>query len=238
MHNRHCPRYKSTVFCTLNTACYIFVKMTRSLESIAPVILAAGNSKRMGYPKALLPLGDEIFLTRILRILREVGLARPRLILGRDAELIKAHMGDYPADIHINPDPDRGQLSSIQLGMSGLPEKFEAVMLWPVDQPAVSVETTRRLTELFVTKDCRVAVPLRDGKRGHPAIFHRTLFHEFMDAPMEKGAKGIISRYESETCFLPTDESAAFTDIDTPSDYQALTGQCLHEKVSDSWRES
>jgi molybdenum cofactor cytidylyltransferase len=201
--------------------------MARSVDSIAPVILAAGDSKRMGYPKALLPLGDEIFLTRILRILREAGLGRPRLILGRDAELIIARIDDYPVDIIMNTDPDRGQLSSIQLGISGLSEEYEAAMLWPVDQPAVSVELTRRLTELFVTKDCRVAVPLRGGKRGHPAIFHRTMFHEFMDASMEKGAKGIISRYESETCFLSTDESAAFTDIDTPSDYQTLAGQSL-----------
>jgi molybdenum cofactor cytidylyltransferase len=202
--------------------------MARSTDSIAPVILAAGNSKRMGYPKALLPLGEEIFLTRILRIMREAGLARPRLILGRDADLIIARIGDYQADILVNPDPDRGQLSSIQLGISGLPEQFEAAMLWPVDQPAISLELTRRLTELFVTNDCRIAVPFHGGKRGHPAIFQKTLFHEFMDAPMEKGAKGIISRYESETCFLPTDESAAFTDIDTPSEYRALTRQNLN----------
>ena len=201
--------------------------MARSIESIAPVVLAAGDSKRMGYPKALLPLGEEIFLTRILRTLREAGLARPRLILGRNAELIIARIDGCPADIRVNPDPDRGQLSSIQLGISDLPEKSEAVMLWPVDQPAVSIELTRRLTELFITEDCRIAVPFRDGKRGHPAIFHRTLFHEFLNAPMEKGAKGIISRYESETCFFQTDEPAAFNDVDTPQDYQTLTGKSL-----------
>ena len=201
--------------------------MARTVESIAPVILAAGNSKRMGYPKALLPLGEDIFLTRILRVLREVGFVRPRLILGRDAEIIIARIGDYQADVIVNPNPDNGQLSSIQLGVSSLSEKIEAAMLWPVDQPAISVDLLRSLTELFVANDCRIAVPFRDGRRGHPAIFHRTMLHEFMKAPMEKGAKGIISRYESETCFLPTDESAAFFDIDTPSDYQTLTGQSL-----------
>ena len=206
----------------------IFIhEMARSAASIAPVILAAGDSKRMGYPKALLPLGDEVFLTRILRILSEAGLSYPRLVLGRDAAIIRKHVGDYPANILVNPDPDRGQLSSIQLGISGLPENFEAAMLWPVDQPAVSLETARRLIALFVTKDCRIAVPLRGGKRGHPAIFHRTLFYEFMDAPMDKGAKGIISRHDSETCFLETDDPAAFTDIDTPSDYKTLTGLAL-----------
>ena len=205
--------------------------MARSTESIAPVILAAGDSKRMGYPKALLPLEDEIFLTRILRVLKEAGCARPRLILGRDADIVRERICDFQTDILVNPDPDRGQLSSIQMGISGLSEKFEAAMLWPVDQPAVSAELTRRLVGLFVAGKCRIAVPFRDGKRGHPAIFHRTMFHEFMNAPMEKGAKGIISRYESETCFLPTDESAAFKDIDTPSDYEELTGQSLESTI-------
>ena len=204
---------------------YVFeavIANKQAYSSIVPVILAAGDSKRMGYPKALLPMGKEVFLTRILRVLREAGLARPRLILGRDAPLIKAYIGGYPADILINPNPDRGQLSSIQLGIFGLPENFEAGMIWPVDQPGVSVGLICRLAELFVTKVCRIAVPFRDGKRGHPAIFHRTLFHEFMNAPMDKGAKGIISRYESETCFLPTDEGAAFDDIDTPAEYRTL----------------
>ena len=211
--------------------------MARTVESIAPVILAAGDSRRMGYPKALLPLGEEFFLTRILRISQEVGFVRPRLILGRDAELIIARIGDYPTDVIVNPDPDRGQLSSIQMGVSSLSEKFEAVMLWPVDQPAISVELIRGLTELFIANDCLITVPFCDGKRGHPAIFHRTLFHEFINAPMEKGAKGIISRYESETCFLFTEELAAFTDIDTPSDYQALTGQSL-SFVFSGWNEA
>ena len=209
--------------------------MARSVKSIVPVILAAGNSERMGYPKALLPLGNEIFLTRILRVLSEADLARPRLILGHDAELITAHLGDFSVDIHVNPAPDRGQLSSIQLGVSGLPEEFEAVMIWPVDQPAISVEITRRLAKLFITQGCRIAVPLHDNRRGHPAIFHRTLFHEFMEAPMEKGAKGIISRYESETCFLRTDETSVFADIDTPSDYQKLTGRSIWSVISDRY---
>lgn len=207
------------------------IKMARSTESIIPVILAAGDSKRMGYPKSLLPLGDEIFLTRILRTLMDAGLPRPRLILGRNADTIIARICNFSADILVNPDPDRGQLSSIQMGISMLPEKYEAAMLWPVDQPAVSVELTRRLAELFAAEDCLVAVPFRGGKRGHPAIFHRTMFHEFMNAPMEKGAKGIISRYESKTCFLHTDEAAAFTDIDTPSEYESLTGKSLESAL-------
>ncbi|MDR0843091.1 MAG: nucleotidyltransferase family protein [Acidobacteriota bacterium] len=205
-----------------------------SSKSITPVVLAAGDSTRMGYPKALLPLGEELFLTRILRVLREVGLARPRVILGRDADRIKEQISTqiimYPIDIVVNRDPDRGQLSSIQLGLGGLAEEFDAAMIWPVDQPAVSVELVRQLVESFVThskQGKKIAVPFCGGRRGHPAIFHRTLFHEFMDAPLDKGARGIIPKYESEAFYLPTDESACITDIDTPTEYETLTGRSL-----------
>ena len=199
----------------------------RSVKSIAPVILAAGDSTRMGYPKALLPLANELFLTRILRVLREIGLETPRLILGRDAERITEQIRGLPVDILVNPDPDRGQLSSIQLGLTGLSDNFEAAMIWPVDQPAVSAKLAHDLVETFIANDCRITVPFCCDRRGHPAIFHRTLFHEFMDAPLDKGARGIIPRYAAEAVYLPTDETACITDIDTPAEYEALTGQNL-----------
>jgi len=213
-----------------------------SERSIVPVVLAAGDSTRMGYPKALLPFGGELFLTRVLRVARETGLARPRLVLGRDAARIKERLGGCPGvapldgiEVLVNPDPDRGQLSSIQLGLGGLEERCGAAMIWPVDQPAVSGELVRRLVEEFLARSrrgCRIAVPFCGGRRGHPAIFHRTLFHEFMEAPLDKGARGIIPRYESEALYLPTDDSASVTDIDTPDEYQALTGQSLAAALS------
>ncbi|MDR1727537.1 MAG: nucleotidyltransferase family protein [Acidobacteriota bacterium] len=209
----------------------------RSAQSIVPVILAAGDSTRMGYPKALLPLGGELFLTRILRVLRELGMGVPRLVLGRAADRVMEALGGRTGaaaldgvEVLVNPDPDRGQLSSIQLGFGGLEERCDAAMIWPVDQPAVSGELVRRLVAEFLARDCRscrIAVPFCGGRRGHPAIFHRTLFHEFMEAPLDKGARGIIPRYESEALYLPTDDSASVTDIDTPDEYRALTGQSL-----------
>jgi molybdenum cofactor cytidylyltransferase len=80
----------------------------RPLASILPIVLAAGDSTRMGYPKALLPLGEEFFITRILRILRNAGLASPVLILGRAAPAIQPRIQNWAADIRINSDPDRG----------------------------------------------------------------------------------------------------------------------------------
>jgi molybdenum cofactor cytidylyltransferase len=199
----------------------------QSVTSIEPIILAAGDSTRMGYPKALLPLGPDTFLTHILGILRNVGLPKPTIILGKAASLIEPHIRDWPAEIRINPDPDRGQLSSIQLALSGLKPDCAGCMIWPVDQPAVSENLVCRLAQLFVSSESRIVFPVCGGKRGHPAIFHRDLFQEFMDAALEEGPKKILLLHQHSTNVLPTEESAAVLDIDTPADYQALTGETL-----------
>jgi molybdenum cofactor cytidylyltransferase len=203
-----------------------------SVSSIAPIILAAGDSTRMGYPKALLPLGDEIFITRILGVIRKAGLWRPIIILGNAAPIIQPRIQDWPADIRINPDPGRGQLSSIQLALSHVAPEFDAGLIWPVDQPAVSEHLVCRLTQLFITSGSRIAFPKCGGRRGHPAIFHRSLFEEFMDAPLEEGPKKILLHHEHETAILPTEESAAVQDIDTPADYQTLTGESLEAALA------
>lgn len=206
----------------------------RSITSIVPIILAAGDSTRMGYPKALLPLGTEIFITHILGILRSIGLPRPVIILGRTARTIQPRIRDWPADIRINPDPDRGQLSSIQLAFSGVDPQFNAGMIWPVDQPAVSEDLVRCLAQLFLDSGSLIACPKYGEKRGHPAIFHRVLFQEFMDAPLEEGPKKILLRHQHEIVLLPTEESGAICDIDTPSDYQSLTGESLESALARS----
>jgi molybdenum cofactor cytidylyltransferase len=203
-----------------------------SMSFIAPIILAAGDSTRMGYPKALLPLGNDTFLTRILRTLRNVELAKPVIILGRTASIIKPQIGEWPADVLINPDPDRGQLSSIQLALSYLDAKYVAGLIWPVDQPGVSEDLVRRLVQLFVSSKPKIAFPIHGDRRGHPAIFHRTLFQEFMDAALEEGPKGILLRHQNTTAVLPAEESACFLDIDTPEEYRIFTGEDLDSALA------
>jgi len=198
-----------------------------SIARIKPVILAAGDSTRMGYPKALLPLGRDRFITHILGILRNLAMPEPVIVLGRAASIIRPLCLDWPANIQVNPDPDRGQLSSIQLGLMQIGSEFNAGMIWPVDQPAVSEELVRRLVQLFVASRPLIACPRCGERRGHPAIFHRSLFQEFMDAPLQEGPKKILLRHQPETSMLPTDEIGTVQDIDTPEDYQSLTGESL-----------
>jgi molybdenum cofactor cytidylyltransferase len=198
-----------------------------TFNSIAPVILAAGDSTRMGHPKALLPLGSDLFINRILKTTRDVGLPSATVILGNAASIIQPHIVDDEANVLLNPDPSRGQLSSIQLGLSRLGPEMNAVLIWPVDMPYVTSLLVRRLAELFVSSGALISFPIYRDKRGHPAIFHRALFQEFMDEPLMKGPKEILVRHQHETTMLEVQESFAVKDIDTPADYLELTGEPL-----------
>ncbi len=203
------------------------IAQMHSFASITPLILAAGDSTRMGFPKALLPIGESTFLTHILETARAAGLGKPVVVLGKAADLILPVFQGRPAAIRINPDPDRGQLSSVQIGLSAISQDALAFMVWPVDQPAVSETLVRGLACLFMESEPPIACPKYGGRRGHPAIFHRKIFREFMEAPIEEGPKKIIERYRKETAELPTSESGVVLDVDTPSDYEALTGESL-----------
>jgi len=88
------------------------------MNAVVPVVLAAGESRRMGFPKALLPLGAGTFLTRILDTLRESGLLEPIVVLGAHAAHIQPLLAQRSVRILLNPDVSLGQISSIQLAFA------------------------------------------------------------------------------------------------------------------------
>ena len=141
--------------------------------------------------------------------------------------MIQPAIKDWAGNVLINPDPGRGQLSSIQLGLSSLHPSAQAVMIWPVDQPAVSEDLVRGLAQLFVQSQALIAYPKCGDQRGHPAIFHRSLFQEFMNEPLTQGPREILVRHQCETSMLEVQETFAVKDIDTPADYLELTGETL-----------
>jgi molybdenum cofactor cytidylyltransferase len=185
----------------------------------------------MGYPKALLPLGPGTFLTRILDTIKEAGLVDPVVVLGKDAPLIKSAVGGRCRRILINPDPSRGQLSSMQLAIMNLASAADGCLVWPVDQPAVLPEVVRGLVELFESTRAPLVFPFCAEKRGHPAIFNRSLFKELLEAPLESGAKSVVLRHQHETALLPTTNTATILDIDTPEDYLRLAGENLESAL-------
>lgn len=181
----------------------------------------------MRYPKALLPFGKELFLTHILTTLDEAGLKDAIVVLGRHAGSIRPHIADREVRILINTNPERGQISSIQLAVENLLPECGGIIIWPVDQPAVSAGLVRRLVTSFQSSNSLLVFPSCEGRKGHPVIFHHSLFRELLDAAPETGAKSVVARHSGETLLLPTAETSTIMDVDTPEDYFNLTGAMI-----------
>lgn len=181
---------------------------------IAAVVLAAGRGERMGAPKAAIEVSGRTFLESILRTLEAAGIGTVRVVLAPPGA---AGARGEPERWVVNPDPDRGMLSSLRCGLRALPENVQAVLVWPVDHPRVSAATVRALAGAWRLGRPPVVVPSHGGRRGHPVLFDAGLIGELLAAPDRDGARAVVRAHEDRV-ELPVDDGAILDDIDTPAD--------------------
>jgi molybdenum cofactor cytidylyltransferase len=187
---------------------------------IAGIILAAGASSRMGTPKALLDYRGETFLGRLIRVLGTV--CDPVIVaLGFDADEIRARA--HGARFAVNPDPSRGQLSSLKTALAEVPPDAEGFLFMPVDCPAAEPETVRRIVDAFhAPEHPLLVIPRHGGQRGHPVCARRELIAEFLALPPEGRAKEVVRRHADRTHYLDTLDAGVLADIDDPEAYRIL----------------
>ena len=189
---------------------------------IAGIILSAGASSRMGTPKALLQFQGETFLDRLIRLFSAAGVA-PIVALGHHAEQIRAGIErGADATFVLNPDPERGMLSSLQCALAAIPEQIEAAMFMPVDHPNLEAETLRQLIARFNGDQPPVTVPTFQDKHGHPVLISRAPIAELLALPPTAQASDVIHCYRSETAYIAVDDPAVIADVDDPTTYAAL----------------
>ena len=189
---------------------------------ICAVILSAGESSRMGQPKALLPIDGQTFIERIVGALKQTSIARVIVILGHDAEEMKQRVGHLPIEILVNPDYKLGQLSSLQVAVRHLEKTADCdgMLVHLVDHPYIDSGLVATMIERFYQSGKLLVVPRHDGKRGHPVIFSRKLFGELLAAPMDQGAKAVVNAHRDDTLEIDTQDEGITVDIDTPELYK------------------
>jgi molybdenum cofactor cytidylyltransferase len=188
----------------------------------AGLILAAGESRRMGFPKALLAIGDETFADRLIRILGE-RCAPVVLVLGAEADRIRAGLARADeARIVVNTDYRLGQLSSMQCGLRAIPPVSPGALFTLVDHPGVGSGTVSRLLE---ESAALLAIARYGGRRGHPVWIRRELFEEFLGLPPEASAREVIARHAASAVYTDTDDPAVVEDIDDAGAYRAMQGR-------------
>lgn len=191
---------------------------------VAGLILAAGRSSRMGRPKALLPDRDGVpFVVRIARTFADAGV-EPVCVVARPAtrDAIGAALaeleGETAVSLLVNPDPDRGQLSSLLTGLDAATDA-DAVLVTLVDVPFVSAATVRAVVAAWEGSRAPIVRPARGTVHGHPVLFDRVAFDALRRAPLDAGAKPVVRGYAADIVNVPVEDDGAFVDLDTPGDY-------------------
>jgi molybdenum cofactor cytidylyltransferase len=189
---------------------------------IIAVVLSAGESSRMGRPKALLPIEGQRFIERIIRVIGKSRVGRTIVVLGHHADQLRGQIEDLPVEVVINPDYHKGQLSSLQAAIRHIEkdDRCDAMLVHLVDHPFIDVALVDALIERFYETKKLIVVPRYRGKRGHPVIFSRDLFQELLDAALDQGAKAVVNAHRQETLEIEWRDEGITLDIDTPELYR------------------
>ena len=186
--------------------------------SYAGLILAAGESSRMGSPKALLEFRGETFIDRLIRCFSAY-CSPVIVVLGHEPEVIRAGVrSPLQAVFVLNMDYERGQFSSMQCGLRAVPEDADGVVFTPVDHPNVEGATVAKLIE----SGALIAIPQYLGRHGHPVLFSRSLIPEFLALPPDSQARAVTQRHANEIRYFDVADRGILDDIDDPEAYHRL----------------
>jgi molybdenum cofactor cytidylyltransferase len=184
------------------------------------ILLAAGESRRMGFPKPLLKLGSRTFI-EILAAAMLQNVARLIVVIGAHAGPVRAAI---PADSGIavveNRGYLRGQLSSIKTALPYIGFKAAGVLIHLADHPMVRAETFAAVVDGYRRLQKPITIARYQGRRGHPVLFSREVLAELAAAPEDQGARAVVSADPARVAYVDVDDAGVLTDLDTPDDLE------------------
>jgi molybdenum cofactor cytidylyltransferase len=184
---------------------------------LAAAILAAGESKRMGEPKALVAFQGVTFVEHLLAATRLPRIGITRIVVGAHAEQIRARLKIDRSAFVLNPDWPKGQLSSIHAAIRSLPANgTEGLILCPVDHPLVSLHVISELIKQFDASGKLIVLPTYRDKRGHPVIFRASLYDELLAAAPEVGAREVVWNHAQDIKEVATEEEGVILNLNDP----------------------
>ncbi len=192
------------------------------MKDIAAIILAAGGSTRFGRPKQLLDWNGVPLVAHVADQALAAGLTPVIVVLGCQAEAVRAALGARPVQTAMNWRWEAGLGTSLQAGLAALPPETEAAVFLQCDQPLVGAALLRALVSRFVEGRASIVHPVHAGQRSTPVLFARRLFPELAALGGEEGGRAIMARHPDEVTVVQVADADMLADIDTPEDYECL----------------
>lgn len=186
---------------------------------ITAIILAAGESKRMGEPKMLMPWGKSTVLQTVISTFQASGIKDILVVTGGARQQIEVLIGKTVQTV-FNEDYKNGEmLSSIQLGLSVKMREASAALICLGDQPQVEERSVRAVASRFIETRARLVVPSYRMRRGHPWLAARPLWEEILQMNLQQTPRDFLNRHASEIEYVNVDTPSILSDLDTLEDY-------------------
>jgi CTP:molybdopterin cytidylyltransferase MocA len=190
------------------------------VQDVVAILLAGGESSRMGSPKPLLDWGGTTLVEYQVRQLREAGCGKIIVVLGHRADEVRPAVHRAGAQAILNELYAEGRASSVRVAAGALPEDTGAIVVLNADQPRPAW-VTRRLLEEHQRTGASITVPAFQGRRGHPAVFAGRLAPELREVrEATEGMRGVMRAHETAINEVPLDTPVVVLDMNVPEEYE------------------
>ncbi len=188
--------------------------------SISAILLAAGQSKRMGRPKMLLPWGNTTVLGKVIETIRNAGIDDILVVTGGAKNEVEKLVASYELQTAHNQNyANNEMLASIQLGLQAQKPEAQATLICLGDQPQVEERCVRIVCEMFLANKSSIVVPSYQMRRGHPWLIARDLWEEVLQMRAPESMRAFLNNHGKDIFYIEYDSPSILQDLDTPKDY-------------------
>jgi molybdenum cofactor cytidylyltransferase len=187
---------------------------------LAGIVLAAGESRRMGQPKQLLPFGERTILERVVDTLLTAGIGEVVVVLGHLADRVRVVLGDRPVKAIVNTAYRQGMLSSVKCGVRAVGAEYDAVLIALGDQPHIEGAVVGEVIRAYRDSDAGIVIPRYGDKKGHPIIINLRKYREAVaNLPEDAGLNVLMQEHADDVRLIDVGTEDIIRDIDVPDDY-------------------
>lgn len=188
-------------------------------KKIMAIILAGGESKRMGTPKMILPFMGKTMLGKVIENVTGSAVDSTLVVLGSENEKITSIVESSPVKYCYNYNYKEGMLSSVICGIRNLPDKTDATLIFQGDQPLIPPIVADMVIEAYLSSDKGIVMPLFRGKRGHPLLIDMKYRDEIEKLNPGKGLRSLSEKFNEDILEVETNEPGILKDFDTFEEY-------------------